>query len=76
MNRLTETGRDLLKMWLVRECSDQAGGGTGIALLDAQITELERRCALIHDRVVRKRLRADAKPGKPHPNGNHHTPRR
>ena len=52
MNRLTVTGRTLLKARLVRLCGRPVGEA-GAALLEAQIAALEKTCASIHHRIDR-----------------------
>ena len=58
MSRLIRKGMTGLKTWLVRLCSNRGVGQTGVALLEAQIADLEKRCAAIHHRINRSHPRA------------------
>jgi hypothetical protein len=56
-------GKSMLKAWLVRLCSKRSVAGTGVALLDAQIRDLEKRCAAIQDRMSRRHHGVELKRG-------------
>ncbi len=58
MSRFIQMAKATLKAWLVRLCSDRAGVGTGVALLEAQIASLEKRCAAFQQRINRSHHRA------------------
>ena len=64
-------GKSMLKAWLVRLCSKRSVSETGVALLDAQIRDLEKRCAAIHNRISRRHHRVELKRGNEHGADSH-----
>jgi hypothetical protein len=50
-----------LETWLADPSRNIAVSGLGVALLAAQITELERRCGAMHSRIEIKRAQRECK---------------
>ena len=71
MRRFILTRKSVLKAFLVRLCGKIAVSGSGAALLDAQITDLEKRCAAIRNRIDRRHHRAESKRRNGHGTDRH-----
>ena len=70
MNSFAQAVNRVLKTWLVRLCSDRGVGVTGVALLDAQIADLEKRCAGMQNRLNPRAYRIRSKGENEHTNGH------
>ena len=71
MKKFVQRDKRVVKAWLVELCSDLALSEVGAALLDAQITNLEKRCAAIHDQIERRSHRTGLKKRKGHGTNGH-----
>jgi hypothetical protein len=74
MKHLIMAGKQAVKAWLVGHSHEQPVTTSGVALLDIQLSELEKRCAAIRTRMER------LQPGKAskgrNQNGNNSHPKR
>jgi len=52
MSNLIPAEESALRTWLEHLASRIATSGVGVALLDAQITDLEKKCADLRDRQI------------------------
>ena len=64
-------GKNVLKTWLVALCSNPGVGHTGVALLEAQIADLEKRCAAMRHGINRSHYRAGWKRRTEHAADDH-----
>ena len=66
MGKFVQTQEGIVKASLVELCTGLATSKVGAALLDAQMTDLEKRCAVIHHRIGLRRYLAALKKKKGH----------